>query len=93
MWVLYVLAVIGPTTLVALLAWGVTKAIDFFSEIRALKEKCERIDNRYWDHERRMATIHDNLISINNDISMLTTRMNAAENAIQDVKKEDTANA
>lgn len=93
MWVLYVLVVIGATTLVALLAWGVTKVIDFFSEIDAFKSKCDRIDDRCWDHERRIAAVHDNLISINNDISMLTTRMNAAENAIQDMKKEDTANA
>ena len=90
---LYVLSVIGAVALVALLACGVNKAIDFFSEIRALKEKCERIDNRYWDHERRMATIHDNLISIHNDISMLSTRMDAAENAIRGTKKEDSENA
>lgn len=90
---LYVLAVIGATALVVLLACGVNKAIDFFSEIRALKEKCERIDNRYWNHERTIATIHDNLISIHNDISMLSTRMDAAENAIRGTKKEDSENA
>lgn len=93
MWGLYVLAVIGAVALIALLGWGVTKVIDFFSEFSALKSKCDRIDDRSWEHERKIATIHDNMISIHNDISMLSTRTDAAENAIRGMKKEDTANA
>lgn len=92
MWDLYVLSVIGAVALIALLAWCVSKAIDFFGEIDALKSKCERIDDRSWDHERRIATIHDNITSIHNDISMLSTRMDAAENAIRGMKKEGAEN-
>lgn len=93
MWALYALSVIGAVALVALLGWGVNKTIEFFSEIDALKSKYDRIDDRSWEHERRIATIDDKISSIRYDLSMLTTRMYAAENAIQDMKKEDTANA
>lgn len=93
MWALYVFSVIGAVALIAMLALGVNKAIDFFSEIGALKSKCDRIDDRSWDHERRIAAIHDNIISIHNDISMFSTRMDAAENTIRGMKKEDTENA
>lgn len=90
---LYVFAVIGVAALIALSAWGVSKTIELFSEIDALKSKCDRIDDRSWEHERKIATIHDNIISIHNDISMLSTRMDAAENAIRGMEKEDAENA
>lgn len=93
MWALYVLSVIGAVALVALLGWGVNKTIEFFSEIGALESKCDRIDDRSWEHERRIATIDDRISSIHYDVSMLTTRMYAAEKAIQDMTKEDTTNA
>ena len=93
MWALYVLAVIGATALVELLACGVNKVIDLFAKIDSIDRQYENIDNRYWGHERCLASIYNELQSIHNNISDLSTRMDAAETSIRGTKKEDSENA